>query len=108
MPRGDCPSFSEYPARTQERSDFPGVYFVAVVHRPRQSVDLGGIAEDRAAEALRNDAVVLDVVVTKESAEANRRHQEDDDRGSNHRVARQPATGSGRRCPLRSFPSSGS
>ena len=74
---------------TEKRGDFFGVGLVAVVHRPRQGIDLGRITEHGRAEALRDDAVVLDVEVAKESAQPNRHHEEDNESSSDYRVARQ-------------------
>jgi len=74
---------------TEECRDLPGVGLIAVVHRTRQGIDLGRITEHGRAEALRDDAVVLDVEVAKESAQPNRHDEEDNESSSDYRIARQ-------------------
>ena len=55
--------------------NFPGVCFVAIVYGSRDGVNLRGIAEDRTSEALRNNAVVLDVEIAEGRTQASRRYQ---------------------------------
>ena len=77
------------PGATQESSDFFGVHLVAIADGPREGIDFCGIAEDRGAEALFNDAVVSDVKVAKGSTQTHGGHQKDDQGGSDHWIARQ-------------------
>ena len=71
----------------QGGGNFLDVHLFAVVHGAGQSVDFGGIAEDRGAEALLDNAVVLDVEVAEKSADADGHDQEDDQCGANYGIA---------------------
>src|SRR5215469_16620348 len=62
-----------------------------VAHGARQGVNLRRIAEHRRAEALLDDAVVLDVVVRKETGETYRQDQKHDQSGAQHGIAGQAA-----------------
>ena len=75
----------------QEGGDFFGVGFVAIVHRAGQGVNFRRIAEDRRLEALRNDAVVLDVEVAENTAEPDGHDEEDEKSGADDGVARKSA-----------------
>jgi purine-nucleoside phosphorylase len=65
---------------------------------------LAELLKTGSAEALRDDAVVLDVEIAKQSADTDRHHQKNDQRSANHGIARQDAE-----LPLPAFavPSSG-